>query len=115
VGLGLLRNSARETKAMNLPLVTVVVPCYNEEGNVRPLYDRLRAVFDSLPNVRFQIVFIDNASKDKTELRLRELATEDSRVKVILNIRNFGTLRSPLHAQAMLLFAWLAICRIRRN
>jgi glycosyltransferase involved in cell wall biosynthesis len=79
-------------------LVSVMVPCYNEEGNVGPLYERVRAVFDEIAEVRFEIIFIDNASIDRTEERLRELAAADKRVKVIFNVRNFGSLRSPLHA-----------------
>jgi len=48
--------------------------------------------------VRFEILFIDNASTDQTQERLRKLAADDRRVKVIFNVRNFGVLRSPLHA-----------------
>jgi polyisoprenyl-phosphate glycosyltransferase len=83
---------------MTAPLVSVVVPCYNEDGNVEALYERLCAVFATIPGVRFQIVFIDNASVDRTQQILRALAARDARVKVIFNIRNFGPLRSPLHA-----------------
>jgi polyisoprenyl-phosphate glycosyltransferase len=80
------------------PLVSVMVPCFNEEGNVRPLYERLRTVFDAIPDVRFEIIFIDNASVDGTQPLLRALAAADRRVKVIFNVRNFGSERSPLHA-----------------
>jgi glycosyltransferase involved in cell wall biosynthesis len=82
---------------MSRPLVSVVIPCYNEEGNVTVLYHRLCAVFDRIADVRFQVVFIDNASVDNTQEILRGLAAHDARVKVIFNIRNFGVLRSPLH------------------
>jgi glycosyltransferase involved in cell wall biosynthesis len=83
---------------MNPPLISVVVPCFNEEGNVEVLYDRLTAVFARIPDVRYQFVYIDNASVDRTQEILRALAARDHRVKVIFNIRNFGPLRSPLHA-----------------
>jgi glycosyltransferase involved in cell wall biosynthesis len=79
------------------PLISVVVPCYNEEGNIDILYERLCAVFAQFTDIRFQIVFIDNASVDGTQAMLRELAVRDRRVKAIFNIRNFGPLRSPLH------------------
>jgi glycosyltransferase involved in cell wall biosynthesis len=82
---------------MRRPLVSVVIPCYNEEGNVTVLYNRLCEVFDRIADVRFQVVFIDNASVDNTQEILRGLAAHDARVKVIFNIRNFGVLRSPLH------------------
>ena len=83
---------------MKHPLISVMVPCYNEEGNVRPLYERLCAVFAEIADVRFQILFIDNASSDSTQGNLRALAAADRRVKAIFNVRNFGPLRSPLHA-----------------
>jgi glycosyltransferase involved in cell wall biosynthesis len=82
---------------MTRPLISVVVPCYNEEENVEILHQRLCGVFQQLPDIRFQVVFIDNASTDTTQKRLRELAQRDQNVKVIFNIRNFGVLRSPLH------------------
>ena len=83
---------------VTLPLISVIVPCYNEEGNVDTLCARVCGVFAEIPGVRFQIIFIDNASVDRTQDRLRALATADKRVKAIFNVRNFGHLRSPLHA-----------------
>jgi glycosyltransferase involved in cell wall biosynthesis len=79
-------------------LISVMTPCYNEEANVRELYERVKAVFDALPAYRHEHIFIDNASKDGTVAVLRELAAADPRVKVIVNARNFGHLRSPHHA-----------------
>ena len=77
--------------------ITVLAPCYNEEDNVRELYDRVRKVFDDLGTYQFEIIFIDNASQDRTVPILRALATEDPRVRVIVNLRNFGHIRSPFH------------------
>lgn len=77
--------------------VTVVVPCYNEEGNVRPLYEGINAVFAGEPGYVHEFLFIDNCSRDGTATRLRELAAADPRVKVIFNARNFGHIRSPIH------------------
>ncbi|MBE7157633.1 MAG: glycosyltransferase family 2 protein [Rhodospirillales bacterium] len=79
-------------------LISIVAGCYNEEGNVDELVHRVRAVFEDLPQYRWEIILIDNASKDGTAERLRALAAEDSRVKVIFNARNFGHIRSPYHA-----------------
>lgn len=79
-------------------LVSVVTPCYNEEGNVRELYSAVKAVFAERPEYRYEHIFIDNASKDSTPALLRQLAAEDPNVKVILNARNFGHIRSPMHA-----------------
>jgi glycosyltransferase involved in cell wall biosynthesis len=79
-------------------LVTVVTGCYNEQENVRALYEALQAIFRTRPEYRFEILFIDNASQDRTASILRELAAADASVKVILNARNFGHIRSPMHA-----------------
>jgi glycosyltransferase involved in cell wall biosynthesis len=94
----LLRRSPVEVVDVTLPLVSIIVPCYNEEDNVETLSTRVRAVFAEIPNIRFQIIFIDNASVDRTQERLRALAAVDKRIKAIFNVRNFGHLRSPLHA-----------------
>jgi glycosyltransferase involved in cell wall biosynthesis len=78
--------------------VTVLTPCYNEAENVRALYERVRAVFQPLDSYSYEHVFIDNASTDETVSILRDLAARDNRVKVIVNTRNFGHIRSPYHA-----------------
>ena len=81
-----------------MPLLTILTPCYNEEGNVREVYQQVKAVMETLPGYDYEHLFIDNASKDGTVEILRELATADHRVKVIVNTRNFGQVRSPYHA-----------------
>jgi glycosyltransferase involved in cell wall biosynthesis len=83
---------------MSTKLVSVVTPCYNEEANVRELYQRIKAVFDALPAYRYEHIFIDNASRDGTVAVLRELAAADCNVKVIVNSRNFGPIRSSFYA-----------------
>ncbi len=75
-----------------------MTPCYNEELNVEVLYERVRTVFERLGRNSYEHVFIDNASTDRTLDRLRNLAERDKRVKVIVNTRNFGHIRSPYHA-----------------
>jgi glycosyltransferase involved in cell wall biosynthesis len=81
-----------------VPLLTILTPCFNEEGNVREVYQQVKAVMQTLPGYDYEHLFIDNASKDKTVEILRELAAADRRVKVIVNTRNFGQVRSPYHA-----------------
>ncbi|MFI5244308.1 MAG: glycosyltransferase family 2 protein [Gemmatimonadales bacterium] len=81
-----------------MKLISVVTPCYNEEGNVREMYEAIRKIFAALPQYRHEHVFIDNASKDGTPRILRELAAADPNVKVILNARNFGHVRSGYYA-----------------
>lgn len=82
---------------MTRKLITIVSPCFNEELNVRELYRRLQAVAAQLPEYEFAWLFVDNASRDNTVGVLREMAAEDPAVKVIVNARNFGHLRSPMH------------------
>ena len=78
--------------------ISVVIPAYNEEANVVPLADAIRGVMEKeLPEYDFEILFIDNHSKDTTQLKLRELCRQDKRIKAIFNARNFGQMRSPVH------------------
>ena len=81
-----------------MKLISIVTPCYNEEQNVAELYRQVKAVFDRLPQYYYEHIFIDNASKDQTVRILKELAAMDSNVKIIVNARNFGHIRSPYHA-----------------
>jgi glycosyltransferase involved in cell wall biosynthesis len=76
----------------------VVTPCFNEEGNVREVYERVRNLMLNLGKYRYEHIFIDNASRDDTFPVLRDIAAADSNVKVIRNARNFGHVRSPMHA-----------------
>lgn len=79
-------------------LISIVTPCFNEEGNVRELCARVRRVMESLaPRYDWEHLFVDNASKDATVAILREIAASDRHVKVIVNTRNFGPLRSPVN------------------
>jgi glycosyltransferase involved in cell wall biosynthesis len=80
------------------PLVSVMTPCFNEEENVDALYERVKAAFAGLPGYRYEHVFIDNASTDRTVERIKRLCAGDRNVKLIVNNRNFGHIRSPLHA-----------------
>lgn len=77
--------------------ISVVTPCFNEEANVRELHRRIRDVFASLPGYDYEHIFIDNASRDRTVERIKAIAAEDPRVKLIVNARNFGHVRSPVH------------------
>ena len=74
--------------------ISVMTPCYNEEGNIRNIYNAVKEQFDKMPQYTYEHIFIDNYSTDNSRKILRELATEDSNLKVILNARNFGPNRS---------------------
>ena len=80
-------------------LISIVTPCYNEEENVENTYSRVKELFDALGQVPLR------AHLHRQLLRaigtveiLRRLAAEDKNVKVIVNSRNFGHVRSPMHA-----------------
>lgn len=81
-----------------MELISIVTACYNEEENVREVCEQVKQVMAELPGYDYEHIFIDNASEDRTVAILRELAKEDKRVKVIVNARNFGHIRSPCHA-----------------
>src|ERR1700756_5497636 len=92
----LSRQRLRRTETMKS--ISVITPCYNEEGNVRELYLRVRAAVAAAGDYRYEHLFIDNASNDNTLNELKAIAARDRNVKVIRNARNFGHIRSPMHA-----------------
>jgi len=78
--------------------ISVVTPCYNEEDNVLNVYNQVREVMVGLGRYEYEHIFIDNSSQDNTVAILKMIAKEDKNVKVIVNSRNFGHIRSPIHA-----------------
>ena len=79
--------------------ISVMIPCYNEEENAYPIY---RAVKEQLTqhcsDYDYEILFIDNKSQDRTREILRGICAEDSHVKAIFNVKNFGQFNSPYYA-----------------
>lgn len=81
-----------------LPLISIVSPTFNEEDNIDELYRRVtKAIVGLRDRYRFEFIIIDNRSTDQTAAKLRALAEHDQRVKIILNTRNFGHIRSPYY------------------
>lgn len=78
--------------------ISVVTPCYNEQENVGILYEEVKKQFEALPEYEYEHIFIDNASTDNTIKVLKDLASKDKNVKLIINARNFGHIRSPYYA-----------------
>lgn len=79
--------------------ISIVSPCFNEEENVRACHEAVKALFDGpLAGYRREHIFADNGSADATPEILREIASADCDVKVILNARNFGPFRSMFNA-----------------
>jgi glycosyltransferase involved in cell wall biosynthesis len=81
-----------------MKLISVVTPCYNEEDNVAALHARIKDAFALLPGYAYEHICIDNASTDRTVAILRALARDDRTLKLIVNARNFGHIRSPHYA-----------------
>src|SRR5579871_2738071 len=78
--------------------ISILTPCYNEEANVEELYNCVRQEIAKLGKYRYEHIFIDNNSVDNTVEVLKGIANRDHNVKVIVNARNFGQIRSPIHA-----------------
>ena len=70
-------------------MISVCVPCYNEVGNVKEMADTLLGILEKL-TYRYELIFTDNFSTDGTRELLRGMAADDSRIKVLLNNRNYG-------------------------
>jgi glycosyltransferase involved in cell wall biosynthesis len=81
-----------------MAFVSVITPCFNEEANVEELHARVRAAMATIDDCDYEHIFIDNASTDRTVAVLKGLAGADAHVKIIVNARNFGHIRSPMHA-----------------
>lgn len=77
--------------------ISIVLPCYNEEENILSLYGQLKNVAAKLGSYFFEFVFIDNDSADNTVSMIKGLVPQDPRVKLIVNARNFGHIRSPVY------------------
>lgn len=75
-------------------LISIVTPCFNEEENIVELCDRIRSTMSTLP-YDYEHILIDNHSTDHTVLVIKKIASIDRHVKLIVNARNFGQIRSP--------------------
>lgn len=77
--------------------LSIVSGCFNEAENIEELIDRVIKAMGEVPHYAYEHIIIDNASTDGTQNILRKLASENPRLKVIINARNFGHVRSPYH------------------
>ena len=76
--------------------ISIMIPCYNEEENVKPISKAVSQILETeLPQYDYEILFIDNCSKDRTREYLREICAENPRIKAIFNAKNFGQFNSP--------------------
>ena len=101
-GQGLKRKS-KKTKTEKrtggpMKTISVLIPCYNEEENVKPISAALVELFrKDLPEYNYEILFIDNNSTDRTRQYLREICAGDKQIKAIFNAKNFGQFNSPYY------------------
>ena len=78
--------------------ISIMIPCYNEEENVVPISEAVvKELTDSLPEYDYEILFIDNDSKDNTRPLLREICKKNPKIKAIFNVKNFGQFNSPYY------------------
>ena len=78
--------------------ISVITHAYNEEDNIEAMYLRIREIMQGYPQYAYEHIFIDNHSTDATASILKRIALLDTHVKVLVNARNFGHIRSPIHA-----------------
>lgn len=77
--------------------VSVMVPCYNEEGNVEPISQAIIKELENLKEYDYEVLFIDNCSSDKTQEKLEKLCENNKKIKAIFNAKNFGQFNSPYY------------------
>lgn len=78
--------------------ISIMIPCYNEEENARPIYEAVRdELRNSCPQYDYEILFIDNKSQDGTRDIIRQICAEDHNVRAIFNAKNFGQFNSPYY------------------
>lgn len=81
-----------------MKVITIVIPTYNEEENIDLIYKRVSNVFQTeLDDYGYQIMFIDNCSKDRSRKKIKALAEKDEHVQYIFNVRNFGFSKSTFY------------------
>lgn len=78
--------------------ISVMIPCYNEEENVKPISRAVVDILNSeLPEYDYELIFIDNCSQDRTREYLREICAANTKIKAIFNAKNFGQFNSPYY------------------
>ena len=74
--------------------ISICICCYNESPNIVPMINKIESIMNSIPSVAYEIIFSDNASSDGSPELLKAVADKDKKVKVILNLNNYGPARS---------------------
>ena len=83
---------------MKKKVISVVLPSFNEEGNIEKIYIEVTKLFKKqLKSYNYEIIFIDNDSKDNTRNIIRKICNKDKKAKAIFNAKNFGQFNSPYY------------------
>lgn len=78
--------------------ISILIPCYNEEENVGPMSEAITGLFETeLKDYDYELLFIDNDSKDRTRELLRQICEKNHHIKAIFNAKNFGQFNSPYY------------------
>lgn len=78
--------------------ISILIPCYNEEDNVVPMSEAITALFEgTLSEYDYELIFIDNDSRDTTRVKLRKICAKNPHIKAIFNAKNFGQFNSPYY------------------
>lgn len=79
-------------------VISVMIPTFNEEENALPIYEAVKKEIEqNCPNYDYEILFIDNKSRDRTREVIRGICASDPRVRAIFNTKNFGQFNSPYY------------------
>lgn len=74
----------------DMKLITIAVPCFNEEKNVYWAFKEMKKIVDKVKKYNYEFVFVDNGSSDNTRIEIKKIIKEDKRVKGVFLSRNFG-------------------------
>ncbi len=93
-----LKDAAPSLPEESMKTISVLIPCYNEEENVEPIARAVIGTIEKdLPEYDYELIFIDNDSRDQTRPILRRLCAENPKIRAIFNARNFGQFNSPYY------------------
>ena len=84
------KNQNETEKMPKKPIISVIIPCFNEEENINDCYLELKKVWKKLPLYDYELVFVDDGSSDWTVLEITKIQIQDPNVKLIEFSRNFG-------------------------
>ncbi len=78
--------------------ISVLIPCFNEVENVKPISDAVVNQFiKNLSDYDYELIFIDNCSTDGTREVLKDICSKNKKIKAIFNAKNFGQFNSPFY------------------